>query len=46
LGFDHFEKGSACIPVAFALICLPPMLNMLQLLLTSAHLYDDGAKVQ
>ena len=31
-------EGSACIPDTSALICLPPMLNMLQLLLTSPHL--------
>ena len=34
-----FVEGSASILDTSALICLPPMLNMLQLLLTSAHLF-------
>ena len=38
-------EGSACIPVAFALLSSVSDSNMLKPLLTSAHLYDDGAKL-
>ena len=40
------KKGSACIPVAFALRFATADANMLQLLSLSAHHEDDAANIQ